>query len=52
LKDGEAVFGPFEDEEHWQLVEWLVESGLSGVHIDRMLDLKIVSLCIERYTRD
>jgi hypothetical protein len=52
LKKGEAVFEPFEDEEHWQLVEWLVESGLSGVHIDKMLELKIISLCIECYTQD
>jgi hypothetical protein len=39
----ESVFGVFEDEEHWELTEWLVESGLSGEMIERMLKLKLVS---------
>lgn len=44
-KPGKTPFGPFEDEAHWELTEFLVESGLSGEYIDRLLKLKIVSAC-------
>jgi hypothetical protein len=40
---GQSPFGVFEDEEHWELVEWIVESGLSTDYVERLLKLKIVS---------
>jgi hypothetical protein len=40
----QSPFGVFEDEEHWELVEWIVESGLSAEYVERLLKLKIVSL--------
>jgi hypothetical protein len=42
-KKGQSLFGVFEDEAHWDLVEWIVKSGLSTEYVERLLNLKIVS---------
>jgi hypothetical protein len=51
-KNGQTIFGPFEDEQHWELVEWIVESGLSGDYVDRLLKLKIVRFSLPTITGD